>query len=126
MRSLRGESSTCLRIGYVGEVPSDEGAARWLSPRDLAQLVRIGLDHPDIRYEVLYGISGNAGAFWDQARTRELGYQPQDGAEGEGFRLGDDALAGGDFVTSEGSSHQHRFQPRWRRALRRLKRVLTS
>ncbi len=32
----------------------------WLAPEDLVQLVRIGLEHPDIRYEVLYGASDNA------------------------------------------------------------------
>jgi hypothetical protein len=31
----------------------------WISPRDLTQLVRIGLEHPDIRYEIVYGVSNN-------------------------------------------------------------------
>ena len=62
----------CLRIGHATDEPSDQ-AARWLSPRDLAQLVRIGLDHPDIRYEVIYGVSENEGAFWDLTRAPGLG-----------------------------------------------------
>src|SRR6202789_1184479 len=39
---------TCLRIGNVADKPVDERRlAIWLEPEDLAQLVRIGLEHPD-------------------------------------------------------------------------------
>ena len=31
------------------------------------QLVRIGLEHPDIRYEIFYGVSDNARGWWDNA-----------------------------------------------------------
>ena len=30
----------------------------WISPEDIVQLIRIGLEHPDIRFEILYGASG--------------------------------------------------------------------
>ena len=30
----------------------------WISPRDIAQLVSIGIDHPGIRFEIVYGVSG--------------------------------------------------------------------
>ena len=110
----------CLRIGQAVDEPSDQ-AARWLSPRDLAQLVRIGLDHPDIRYEVIYGISDNEGAFWDLTRARELGYQPVDGADGAGPRLGDDTPSGTSYVTSEGGGHGRRGRrARIRAVVRRL------
>jgi uronate dehydrogenase len=43
---------TCLRIGNVADSPVDRRRlAIWVRPEDLAQLVRIGLEHPDIRYE---------------------------------------------------------------------------
>ncbi|MGC2134009.1 MAG: NAD(P)-dependent oxidoreductase, partial [Xanthobacteraceae bacterium] len=41
---------TCLRIGNVADAPVDERRLSiWIKPEDLAQLVRIGLEHPDIR-----------------------------------------------------------------------------
>ena len=33
----------------------------------MAQLLRIGFEHPDLHYEVVYGISDNARAWWDNA-----------------------------------------------------------
>lgn len=50
----------CMRIGNLTTKPSDRRRLSiWISPRDLAQLVRIGVDHPDIRFEIVYGVSGN-------------------------------------------------------------------
>ena len=50
----------CLRIGNVGDQPLDQRRLSiWISPEDLAQLVRIGLEHPDLRYEIFYGASDN-------------------------------------------------------------------
>jgi uronate dehydrogenase len=53
----------------------------WISPRDLAQLVRIGVDHPDIRFEIVYGVSGNRRSWYDNANAQRLGYRPQDDSE---------------------------------------------
>jgi uronate dehydrogenase len=72
-----GIGVTCLRIGNFADRPVDaRRLAIWISPDDLTQLVRIGLEHPDIMFEVLYGASDNARAWWDNARARELGYRP--------------------------------------------------
>ena len=50
----------CLRIGNVGDKPLDKRRLSiWISPEDLAQLVRIGLEHPDLRFEIFYGASNN-------------------------------------------------------------------
>ena len=58
-----GLSVTCLRIGNVADAPIDlRRLSIWLHPEDLAQLIRIGLEHPDIRYEIFYGMSDNARA----------------------------------------------------------------
>jgi uronate dehydrogenase len=53
----------------------------WISPRDLAQLFRIGLTHPEIHFEVVYGASDDARSWWDNSNAHRLGYQPQDQAE---------------------------------------------
>ena len=71
-----------IRIGNVNPQPVDKRRlAIWISPRDLAQLVSIGIDHPDIRFEIVYGISDNARAWFDNANAVRLGYKPQDRSE---------------------------------------------
>ena len=41
----------CLRIGNFGDTPVDvRRLSIWLKPEDLVQLIRIGLEHPDLRY----------------------------------------------------------------------------
>ena len=45
------------------------------------QLIRIGLEHPDIRYEIFYGASDNARGWWDNAAAFRFGYRPQGSAE---------------------------------------------
>ncbi|MEX2616726.1 MAG: NAD(P)-dependent oxidoreductase [Alphaproteobacteria bacterium] len=77
-----GMEITCIRIGNVAMEPADKRRlAIWISPRDLAQLVSIGLDHPDIRYEIFYGMSDNRRAWWDNANAMRFGYAPQDRSE---------------------------------------------
>ncbi|MBO0753026.1 MAG: NAD(P)-dependent oxidoreductase [Bradyrhizobiaceae bacterium] len=81
---------TCLRIGNVADAPVDRRRlAIWLKPEDLVQLVRIGLEHPDIRFEIFYGASDNERAWWDNTAARRHGYRPQ--FRSEEFR--DGALA---------------------------------
>ena len=71
-----------LRIGNVNPVPIDKRRLSiWVSPRDIAQLVTIGIEHPAIRFEIVYGISGNTRAWYDNSNAKRLGYQPQDNAE---------------------------------------------
>jgi uronate dehydrogenase len=72
----------CMRIGNVNPVPIDRRRLSILfTPRDLAQLVTIGLEHPKIRFEVVYGVSGNKRSWYDNANAYRLGYQPRDDAE---------------------------------------------
>ena len=108
-----GVGSLAIRIGNVDQRPADvRRLAIWLSPRDLAQLVRIGLEHPDIHFEIVYGMSDNKRSWWDNANATRLGYQPQDRSEdwakeilADGARDTDDAAAetyqGGTFVSLE-------------------------
>jgi uronate dehydrogenase len=81
---------TCIRIGNVADQPADRRRLSvWLKPEDLVQLVRIGLEHPDIRYEIFFGASDNARGFWDNDAAFRYGYRPL--GKAEDFR--DTALA---------------------------------
>lgn len=113
-----GVESLAIRIGNVDQRPADvRRLAIWLSPRDLAQLVRIGLDHPDIHFEIVYGMSDNKRAWWDNANATRLGYQPQDrsedwaeeilaGGEQDTDHDGAETYQGGTFVFLEGGGNR--------------------
>jgi len=104
---------TAIRIGNVDRRPIDvRRLAIWISPRDLAQLVCIGLEHPDIHFDVVYGMSDNKRAWWDNSNATRLGYNPQDKSEDYAADIlkggntdSDDAAAetyqGGAFVSLE-------------------------
>ncbi len=58
------------------------------SPRDLTQLVVKSIEAEDIRdehgipFQIFYGISGNARAFWSIVNARKvIGYAPEDDSE---------------------------------------------
>jgi uronate dehydrogenase len=73
---------TCLRIGNVTETPADRRRLSiWLAPTDLLQLIRIGLDHPDLRCEIFYGVSDNVRGWWDNSAAFRYGYRPHGCAE---------------------------------------------
>ncbi len=95
----------CIRIGNFADRPLDRRRLSiWLSPRDFRQLVRIGLEHPDLHYETVYGASESDRAWWDNANAYRLGYRPEDesepfaaeilAAETEAHRSGGRALPG--------------------------------
>src|SRR4051794_12939936 len=72
----------CMPIGNVNPEPVDQRRLSiWISPRDLGQLVRIGIEHPDIRFEIVYGVSGNTRSWYDNSNAHRLGYRPQDDSE---------------------------------------------
>jgi uronate dehydrogenase len=77
-----GIRTLAIRIGNFDDRPVDKRRLSiWISPRDLAQLVRIGLDHPEIHFEVVYGESDNERSWWHNANAFRLGYKPQDHSE---------------------------------------------
>ena len=100
-----------VRIGNVAERPVDRRRlTSWLSPRDLAQLVRIGIETPGLGYRVVFGMSRNTGSCWDNAAAYRLGYAPQDDAMDHAHAIdrsppdpGDPAQVyqGGPFVLAE-------------------------
>jgi uronate dehydrogenase len=82
---------TCIRIGNVNDRPLDKRRLSiWIRPEDLAQLVRIGLEHPEIHFEIFYGASDNASGWWDNSNAARYGYRPQ--FRSEDFRA--EAMAG--------------------------------
>jgi uronate dehydrogenase len=118
-----GIAVTCLRIGNVGPRPLDvRRLSIWVSPEDLVQLFRIGLEHPDIRFEILYGVSDNAASWWDNSRARALGYRPtgkaedhRAHAEAEQAKIGPDPVGdlfqGGTFCSAEFTNDLKRAGP---------------
>jgi uronate dehydrogenase len=81
-RHKYGMEFLMMRIGNVGPMPIDKRRLSiWFSPRDLAQLVTIGIEHPDIKFEIVYGISKNTRAWYDNSNAFRLGYKPVDDSE---------------------------------------------
>jgi uronate dehydrogenase len=71
-----------LRIGAYRDRPSDiRQLAVWISPRDMVELVRCGIEAPDFGYATVYGVSANTRKFWDNLAVAFLGYAPEDNAE---------------------------------------------
>jgi uronate dehydrogenase len=101
-----GIGGFCMRIGSCFEKPINERMlSTWLSFADLDRLIHVGLT-ADYLFEIVYGQSRNARAWWDNSNAYRLGYDPQDNAEVyaaevEGKHSGDplsDTFQGGNFV----------------------------
>jgi uronate dehydrogenase len=70
-----------MRIGtFTPEPTSHRGLSSWVSQRDMAALVRVGLT-ADYTCETVYGVSNNSRSFWDNSAAERLGYHPQDSAD---------------------------------------------
>ncbi len=77
-----GIETACLRIGSAVAEPMDRRMlSTWLSLDDLYRLITACLDTPVLGHTVLYGMSHNTLAWWDNAPARHVGYQPQDSAD---------------------------------------------
>ena len=81
-----GMSFACLRIGTVNRDNNPLADVRQFATlcthRDIAQLVRLCLEAPDLGFEIFYGVSDNTWRFWDIDHARErVGYAPEDDAE---------------------------------------------
>lgn len=86
-----GLRTVVIRIGNADPAVVDGRRERlWISGRDLVQLIRLGLEHADVRCETVYGTSRCPEAFFPfDATARRLGYQPLDYAadhRAPGFR----------------------------------------
>lgn len=75
-------SVAALRIGSFRQQPEDHRQlATWISPRDMVELVRCAIEAPDYHYVVVYGVSANRRARWDNPDAARIGYVPRDDAE---------------------------------------------
>jgi uronate dehydrogenase len=84
----------CVRIGSCFEEPrSRRMLDTWLSPADATRLFHALATSPDLRYEIVYGISANKTAWWDLGPARRLGYEPQDDSDvfAEKIEAGEDS-----------------------------------
>lgn len=68
----------CLHIANFpnSDIPGREyapGQARWLSPRDLAQLVWRCIEAEHLNWGIFYGVSGGAERKWDISNARAAG-----------------------------------------------------
>jgi uronate dehydrogenase len=71
-----------IRIGNVNTRPLDRRRlGSWLSWQDLGQLVSIGIEHPGIVFETVYGISDATGRNYDNSSAYRLGYKPRHTSE---------------------------------------------
>ena len=79
-----GLSVACLRIGTfrVPDRPIDaRGLLTWISHRDMVQLARRCIDHPNYHFVIVYGVSKNLRSRWDNTNVKFLGYRPEDDSE---------------------------------------------
>jgi uronate dehydrogenase len=79
-----GLSVACLRIGTfrTPDRPVDaRGLLTWISHRDMVQLARRCIDHPNYHFVIVYGVSKNLRNRWDNANVKFLGYCPEDDSE---------------------------------------------
>jgi uronate dehydrogenase len=79
-----GLSVACLRIGsfLTPDRPTDSRQLlTWISHRDMVQLTRRCIDHPDYHFVIVYGVSNNLRSRWDNSSVKFLGYRPEDDAE---------------------------------------------
>lgn len=79
-----GLSVACLRIGtfVTPDRPTDaRQLLTWISHRDMVQLVRRCIDHPNYHFVIAYGVSNNLRSRWDNSNVKFLGYRPQDDSE---------------------------------------------
>jgi uronate dehydrogenase len=77
-----GIETVSLRIGSSFAEPKDRRMlATWMSFDDTERLVVAALTAPVVGHSVIYGMSDNATAFWDNTSAKHIGYRPQDSSE---------------------------------------------
>ena len=117
----------CMRIGNVTVAPPDKRRlSNWISPGDMARLVSVGIDHPEIKFEIVYGVSDNQRSWYDNSNAYRLGYRPQDDAERFAAEIlakeqpGDpraELYQGGNFVFAEIGGDPNRPAPKLKKTV---------
>lgn len=77
----RGIEAVCMRICSCAQVSNARALGTWLSYDDLIQLVQRAIDTPVAEFSIVYGISNNNRAPYDNTGAKHLGYRPKDNAE---------------------------------------------
>jgi len=77
-----GIETACVRIGSSFAEPRDRRMlASWLSFDDLHRLITACLTTPVLGHSIIFGISDNAVAWYDNDSVRTIGYRPQDSSD---------------------------------------------
>ncbi len=77
-----GIETVSIRIGGALPEPANRRLlASWLSHDDLTELIRCSLFTPNVGHTVVFGMSDNPAAWWNNRYAAHLGYQPRDSAE---------------------------------------------
>ncbi len=90
--------------------------------------MQIGIEHPDIRFEIVYGVSGNRRSWYDNSNAQRLGYQPQDDSEPYAAEMlakekpaadpRAELYQGGSFVSAEIGGDPNRLLPKLKKKKR--------
>jgi uronate dehydrogenase len=77
-----GLETVSLRIGSSFPVPVDRRMlATWLSYDDLERLTIAALNAPVVGHSIVYGLSDNPRAWWDNTPAKHIGFVPKDSSE---------------------------------------------
>ncbi|SLN23862.1 UDP-glucose 4-epimerase [Aquimixticola soesokkakensis] len=80
--SKHGQESALVRIGSCMPVPTNHRMlATWFSYDDFVALVRAVFCAPSLGCPVIWGVSNNDAAWWDNSHVGHLGWQAKDNAE---------------------------------------------
>jgi uronate dehydrogenase len=76
-----GLESVCWRIGSARAQPTEvRELSTWLSEEDYGRLLLRSLEAPSVGFQIVYGISANSDAWWNNSGAEAVGFAPQDDA----------------------------------------------
>lgn len=77
-----GLETIALRIGQFRPLPTNRRMlSLWLSHGDMARLAVSCLEAPAVHFEIVYGVSANTRAWYDNPGAARIGFHPVDNAE---------------------------------------------
>ena len=83
-----GVETAIVRIGSCFEKPGDPRMlSTWFSPKDFASLIQCCFDADTLGCRIIYGVSDNQTAFWENDQLDGLGWLPSDSADSFGGNL---------------------------------------
>ena len=91
-----GQETAMVRIGSCLPEPVDRRMlSTWLAPEDFVSLVARVFEVPTLGCPVIYGVSANDAAWWDNAPADYIGWVPQRNAAEFAHRFQDEAAETG-------------------------------